>query len=70
MLSDFYKKEDGDTIWWADDLDHYGHFFFSFDKEKTYNLFRDYPHNLTSEEKVIFDKENPYWANFFKERIK
>ena len=38
----------------------------SFDKKKIYNLFADYPHNLTAEEKEIFDKENPYWCDFFK----
>lgn len=43
---------------------------FSFDKVKIFNLFEDYPHNLTPEEKEIFDKENPYWKEFFKERIK
>lgn len=37
-------------------------------KIKIYNLFKDYPYNLTSEEKEIFDKENPYWADFFKDR--
>ena len=39
---------------------------FDFDKVKIYNLFADYPHNLTPEEKEIFDKENPYWCDFFK----
>ena len=43
---------------------------FSFDKVKIFNLFEDYPHNLTSEEKEIFDKENSYWKEFFKERTK
>ena len=43
---------------------------FSFDKIKIFNLFEDYPYNSTSEEKEIFDMENPYWKEFFKERIK
>ncbi len=28
-------------------------------------FFGDYPQNFTNEEKALFDKENPYWANFF-----
>lgn len=41
---------------------------FSFDKIKVYNLFSDYPYALTQSEKEIFDKENPYWKEFFKDR--
>lgn len=70
MLSDFYKKNKNDEIWWIDDLDSIGKYLFSFDKEKIFNLFADYPHNLTAEQKEIFDKENPYWKDFFKERTK
>ena len=68
MLSDFYKKSKNDEIWWADDLESVGEFLFSFDKKKIYNMFADYPHNLSKEEKEIFDKENPYWKNFFEDR--
>jgi len=68
MLSDFYKINDNDKIWWIDDLEQVGQFLFSFDKKKIYNLFADYPHNMTKEEKEIFDKENPYWKEFFKDR--
>jgi hypothetical protein len=68
MLSDFYKNNKTDTIWWRDNLDTVGEFLFSFDKKKIYNLFRDYPFNLTKEEKKIFDRENPDWKEFFAER--
>lgn len=68
MLSDFYKKSKNDEIWWTDELDTVGEFLFSFDKKKIYNLFADYPHNLTKEEKEMFDKENTYWKDFFKDR--
>ena len=37
---------------------------FSFDKQTVFNLFADYPHKLTTEQREIFDKENPYWADF------
>jgi hypothetical protein len=65
---EFYKKRKSDKIYWIDNPETYGEFLFSFDKKKIYNLFADYPHNLTAEEKAIFDKENPYWMNFFKDR--
>ena len=68
MLSDYYKHNPSDVIWWADDIDNKGQFTFSFDKKNNFNLFADYPHRLTSEQKKIFDEENPYWKNFFKER--
>ena len=45
-----------------------GELLFSFDKKKIYNLWKDYPHNFSKDEKELFDKENPYWADFFKDR--
>lgn len=68
MLSDFYKNNQNDLIWWAQEMDTVGQFLFSFDKKTVYNLFRDYPHKLTPEQKEIFDKENPYWVEFFADR--
>ena len=67
---EFYKKNANDTIWWIEDPNNIGENLISFDKKKIYNLFRDYPHNFSDEEKEIFDKENPYWADFFKDRKK
>ena len=64
----FYKKKRTDLIWWVDTFDSDGVFEFSFDKKQIFNLFADYPHKLTPEQKKIFDKENPYWADFFKDR--
>lgn len=40
-----------------------GLMLFSFDKQKIYNFFKDYPDKLSFEEKEIFDKENPYWQS-------
>ena len=65
MKSDFYKKKDTDQIWWVNNLETFGEHLFSFDKNKVFNLFRDYPHALSKEQKEIFDAENPFWANFF-----
>lgn len=67
-LSDFYKNNPNDTIWWVDNLETVGEFLFSFDRKKIFNMFRDYPHELTKEQKRVFDKENPNWAKFFKGR--
>lgn len=45
-----------------------GEMLFTFDGKTIYNLFRDYPHKLSPEEKRVFDLENPFWANYFKDR--
>lgn len=66
MQYDFYKENDTDRIWWVDTIDRIGLYLFSFDRKKIYNLFSDYPHKLSAEEKRIFDEENPYWKAFFK----
>lgn len=63
----FYKNKPSDKVYWIDNIGVIGEFLFSFDKKKIYNLFRDYPQKLTNEEKIIFDRENPYWADFFKD---
>lgn len=65
---EFYKNEPSDKIWWVDTTDKDGVWLFSFDKKTVFNLFRDYPQKLTPEQKEIFDKENPYWVKFFKDR--
>ena len=64
---EFYKENESDKVYWVVS-DAIGVWEFSFDKEKIYNLFRDYPYKLTAEEKRIFDRENPYWAEFFADR--
>lgn len=64
----FYKNNKNDSIWWVDNYDSVGVRLFSFDKNQVFNLFSDYPYKLTKEQKAIFDKENPYWADFFKDR--
>ena len=68
MVSDrWYKNDDSDRIWWKE-TDCVGEWIFSFDKKTEFNVFRDYPKKLTSEQKKIFDEENPHWAEFFKDR--
>ena len=63
--SDFYKDSEESKVWWIDKIGVIGEFLFSFDQKKIYNLFLDYPHNMTEEEVRIFDRENPYWRDFF-----
>lgn len=64
----FYKENPSDTIWWVENIGVVGEWLFSFDKKEVFNMFRDYPHKLTPEQKEIFDKENPYWRDFFSDR--
>lgn len=64
--SDFYKNNEESKIWWIDNIDFRGELLFSFDQKKIYNLFADYPHNMTEEEVEIFNQENPFWRDFFK----
>jgi hypothetical protein len=65
----FYKETPEDQIWWIDNADEAkGERLFSFGKKKVFNLFSDYPHQLTPEQKEILDRENPYRADFFKDR--
>jgi len=66
--SDFYKDSEEEEVWWIDKIGVIGEILFSFDKKKIYNLFLDYPHNMTEEEVKIFDSENPFWTDFFSQR--
>jgi hypothetical protein len=66
--SKFYKENPNDSVWWVDTSDREGEFLFSFDGKTIFNLFRDYPHKLTPEQKKVFDKENPFWKDFFSDR--
>ena len=70
MSSDdlWYKEEDTDVIWWKVTPDTIGEWIFNFDKKEEFNLFADYPHKLSPEQREIFDRENPHWAEFFKDR--
>lgn len=66
--SKLYKNNPTDKVWWVDTSDRDGEFLFSFDGKTVFNLFQDYPHKLTADQKKTFDKENPYWADFFSDR--
>lgn len=65
----WYKNSPTDAIWWLNNnADTKGEWVFSFDKKTRFNMFSDYPEKLTAEQKAIFDRENPYWAEFFNDR--
>ena len=69
MSSDWYKEEEGNKVWWLDNGEEVkGVMIFSFDRKKKYNLFLDYPHNLSKKEVEIFNEEYPFWADFFEGR--
>ena len=68
VSDDWYKNKESDVIWWKDTSGIIGVQIFSFDKKQEFNLFADYPHNMTAEQVRIFDKENSFWAEFFKDR--
>lgn len=61
------KNEEGDIISWCSIKGQIGSTYYTFDGKKMYRLFGDYPDNLTPEEKKIFDRENPFWKEFFEE---
>ena len=64
---EFFKNNPSDKIWWKTFTEN-GVFEFSFDRKTVFNLFADYPWSLTQEQKSIFDRENPQWKDFFKDR--
>lgn len=74
----FYKKNKGDKIYWVShDVIHpdtdepsviEGELLISFDHHNMLSLWSDYPWKFTPEQKALFDKENPYWADFFERR--
>ena len=65
----FRKNNPDDIILWVDNANEcVGEWLFTFDKQKIYNMFADYPHRLTEKERAIFDRENPEWKQFFRNR--
>lgn len=65
----FHKRSPEEKVWWVDTGDMVAMFLFSFDKKEVFNLFRDYPHKLTPEQKAIFDAENREYADFISENL-
>ncbi len=59
------KNKPNDKVWWLDIPYDKGTLVFSFNKKDKFYLYRDYPKKLTKEQKEIFDKENPFWKEYF-----
>lgn len=68
MSNKLYKNNPSDKVSWVDNPGEIGVWLFTFDGKTIFNLFEDYPHRLTEEEKETFDRENPQWVEFFAER--
>jgi len=62
------NKEIFSGFHWIHNPEQKGEILFTFDGKQVFNLFRDYPYKLSKEQKVVFDTENPYWAEYFKDR--
>lgn len=66
----FYKNKPSDDVWWVEPSDTLDEHLFSFDKQKVFNLFHDYPKKLSAKQKAVFDRENPEWKAFFEGKRK
>lgn len=62
------KNNKTDKIWWKV-TDTKGDFIFSFDKKTEFNIYLDFPYKLTKEQVKIFINENPFWAEYFEDRL-
>lgn len=65
---DFYREKKRYEVWRLEAPDSFGINYFTFDKKNIYDMFRDYPHSLTNEEKELFDIVFPNWKEFFNSR--
>lgn len=62
-----YRENKGDTIFKVRHIGFRGELLITADKITVYNLWIDYE-NLPVSIKTAFNKENPYWADFFGRR--
>lgn len=61
-------KKISEHIWEVPLLNNVGQLLYTFDKRKVYNLWIDYPWEFSKQELEIFEKEVPFWADFFSDR--
>lgn len=61
----FAKEDAKSKIWNVTPEEEDGGMYISFDCKKIYNLYKDYPDNMTEEEIEIFEKERPLWKKLF-----
>ena len=55
------KDNENKRVWWTAPVGTVGTVLFSFDGKRLYNLWRDYPFNLSEEEQEIFREDEPFW---------
>lgn len=58
------KNNPKDKVWWLDIHQDKGTIVFLFDRKERFYLYREY-FKMNEEQQRIFDKENPFWVNFF-----
>lgn len=63
------KKTNVGNFRWIRNPQQKGERLFTFDGKRIFSLFEDYPYNLSYEERKVFDEINPFWAEFFKDRV-
>lgn len=68
QLGRFEPQNEGDKVLW-DTESGIGEMVFTIDGKHIYNLFADYPDKLTPEDLKIFNKENPFWVGYFRDRL-
>lgn len=66
---DFEPVNEKARVWSTGYYGERGGVYYSFDKKKIYNLWVDYPYNMTEEEIQLFQEDVPFWADFFRDRI-
>ena len=62
------KNYPTDKISWKRNNEENLVFRFDNQPDTEFYLFSDYPWKLTPEQKEVFDRENPFWADFFSDR--
>lgn len=64
QLNKLFKNNPTDSVLWVDTSEKEGVFLFTFDGEKYFNLFRDYPHELSAEQKIFLIKKTHFGLTF------
>ena len=63
-----YKEHLSDISSWVDHKGYIGEHLVTFDRKIAYNLFTDYPARFSDDQLELFDKEHPFWAEYFASR--
>lgn len=70
MDNKFYKNNLDSRVWWlVNNNSDFDEFLFSFDKNKIYDLYKDYGVNMSDEEMRILNEDEPAMARLVSWRI-